>query len=59
MKFVIDESVDKQIADLLKINDFDVLYITDTYSGISDEEVLKLANSISALILTADKDFGE
>jgi len=33
--------------------------VVDLNSGISDEEVLKMANHLNAIILTEDKDFGE
>ncbi|MDI6791317.1 MAG: DUF5615 family PIN-like protein [bacterium] len=36
-----------------------VLYVTEMDPGISDDVVLDLANRETALLLTADKDFGE
>ena len=36
-----------------------MLYIAEMAPGISDDEVLDMANENEALLLTADKDFGE
>jgi predicted nuclease of predicted toxin-antitoxin system len=36
-----------------------VLYVAETSPGIEDAEVLSIARSEQALLLTADKDFGE
>ena len=36
-----------------------VLYTAEAAAGLTDSEVLELANRQDALLLTADKDFGE
>lgn len=36
-----------------------MLYVAEFDSGITDKEVLDRANQAQALLLTADKDFGE
>ncbi len=59
MNFVADESVDRDIVQRLRQEDHQVWYVAEMEPGISDEEVLKLANRETALLLTADKDFGE
>lgn len=59
MKFLADESVDRQIVDRLRQDDHVVWYVAEMDPGISDEAVLNLANREAALLLTADKDFGE
>ena len=59
MNFLVDESVDRQIVDLLRQNNHSVLYVAEMEPGISDEAVLNLANQKKALLITADKDFGE
>ncbi|MCP4104864.1 MAG: hypothetical protein GY749_04905 [Desulfobacteraceae bacterium] len=59
MKFVADESLDFQIVSRLRQDGFNVFYVAEMTPGISDREVLDLANSTSALLLTADRDFGE
>ena len=59
MKFLADESVDRQIVDALREDDHAVLYVTEMDPGISDDEVLDKAEKGSAILITADKDFGE
>ena len=59
MNFLADESVDRQIVDALREDDHAVLYVTEMDPGISDEEVLDKAEKGSAILITADKDFGE
>ena len=59
MKFLADESVDRQIVDRLRQDGHFVLYVAEMESGISDDAVLGMANREDALLLTADKDFGE
>ena len=59
MNFLADESVDRQIVDYLRREGHDVLYVAEMEPGIPDDAVLNLANREGALLLTADKDFGE
>jgi len=59
MKFLIDESVEKPIVDWLRDQKYDVMYIAESSSGITDEEVIKLANCESRILITNDKDFGK
>jgi predicted nuclease of predicted toxin-antitoxin system len=59
VKFLADESVDRQIVDRLRQDDHLVWYVAEMEPGISDDAVLDLANREAALLLTADKDFGE
>ena len=59
MNFLADESVDRQIVDALREDDHAVLYVTEMDPGISDDEVLDKAEKGSAILITADKDFGE
>ena len=59
MNFLADESVDRQIVDRLRQDDHLVWYVAEMAPGISDDAVLDLANREVALLLTADKDFGE
>lgn len=59
MNFVADESVDQQIVEHLRNEGHTVRYIVETAPGASDEDVLKLAKREGAILLTADKDFGE
>jgi predicted nuclease of predicted toxin-antitoxin system len=59
MNFLVDESVDRQIVDRLRQDGHHVWYVAEMEPGISDDAVLDLANHEMALLLTADKDFGE
>ncbi|MBM4349836.1 MAG: hypothetical protein FJ106_08110 [Deltaproteobacteria bacterium] len=59
MKFLADESIDRQIVARLRQDGHIVSYIVEMEPGISDDVVFNLANMEAALLLTADKDFGE
>ena len=59
MRFVADESVDRQIVDRLRVDGHRVWSVAEMEPGISDEIVLGLTSREEALLLTADKDFGE
>jgi len=54
-----DENIDWQIVDRLRQDGHSVLYVAEMEPGIPDDAVLDLANREGALLLTADKDFGE
>lgn len=59
MKVVADEGVDRQIVERLRSVSYEVIYVAELAPSISDDEVLELANDENALLITADKDFGE
>ncbi len=59
MNILADESVDKQIVDVLRDNGFYIEYIAEMDPGISDKKVLQIAKEKDMVLLTADKDFGE
>jgi predicted nuclease of predicted toxin-antitoxin system len=59
VNFVADESVDQQIVERLRREGHEVWYIVETGPGASDADVLELAIRKGAILLTADKDFGE
>lgn len=59
MKFLADESVDRQVVDQLRLDGHEVWYVAEKEPGISDDTVLDRANQEMAVLLTADKDFGE
>jgi predicted nuclease of predicted toxin-antitoxin system len=59
VNFIADESIDRQIVERLRQDGHHVRYVAEMKPGISDDTVLDLANQESALLLTADKDFGE
>ena len=59
MNLLADESVDKQIVERLRQEGHNVLYIAEMEPSITDDVVLRRANEGDALLVTADKDFGE
>jgi predicted nuclease of predicted toxin-antitoxin system len=59
LTFLADESVDKQIVDRLRAAGHHIYSIAETTPGIADSQVLELSNEAAAVLLTADKDFGE
>lgn len=59
MNFVADESVDRQIIERLRKDGQTVIAIAEEKPSISDSEVLSIAQSNQALLITCDKDFGE
>jgi predicted nuclease of predicted toxin-antitoxin system len=56
--FIADESVDRQVVLALRA-EYEVLYIAEENPGITDEQVLSLCANRKAVLITADKDFGE
>lgn len=59
MKFLLDESADAPIARRLRDDGHSVLCVWELAPGLSDAEVLARANREKAILVTADKDFGE
>ena len=59
MKIIGDESVDFAIIKKLRQENFEIISISESYSGISDFEVLEIARNNKCLLITEDKDFGE
>jgi predicted nuclease of predicted toxin-antitoxin system len=59
MNLLADEGVDRAIVERLRHEGHDVLYVAELSPGITDEDVLRTANDRAALLMTADKDFGE
>ncbi len=59
MTFVADENIDRQIVEKLRSHRHSVIYIIELERAIKDEQVLELSRRQDAVLLTADKDFGE
>ena len=59
MDLVADENVDASIVTALRGANHRVIYVRELDPGIDDAQVLEMANSYGALLLTSDKDFGE
>jgi predicted nuclease of predicted toxin-antitoxin system len=58
VRWVADEGVDAPIVARLRELDHLVWYVAEMMAGITDEEVLALAQEQDAVLLTNDKDFG-
>ncbi len=59
MKLVADESVAGPTVYALRAAGHEVLFIAETSPGIDDSAVLAVARREEALLVTADKDFGD
>jgi predicted nuclease of predicted toxin-antitoxin system len=59
MNLLADESVDRQVVERLRQDGHEVSYIAEMEPSIADDIVLERANEQAALLVTADKDFGE
>lgn len=59
MNILADECIDRQIVERLRSKGYNVLYVAEFDPGIPDDVVLRQANECNAMLLTADKDFGE
>jgi len=59
MNIVADESVEGEVVDRLRSDGHDVTYVAEMAPGVTDQAVLDEANNRSAVLLMADKDFGE
>ena len=59
MNLVADEGVDRPVVERLRQDGHDVVYVAELSPSVADEEVLRQANARRAVLLTADKDFGE
>jgi len=59
VNLVADEGVDRPVVERLRRDGHEVVYVAELSPSVADEAVLHLANARSAVLLTADKDFGE
>lgn len=59
MNLLADEGVDRQIVEHLRQAGYTVSYVAEMEPGIPDDLVLQRASHLEAVLLTADKDFGE
>ena len=60
MKFLLDESADIPLAEILSRLGHDVTAIARDYPrALRDEEVLAIANNEERILITNDHDFGE
>jgi predicted nuclease of predicted toxin-antitoxin system len=59
MKLLLDENIEKAITTSLRESGYDVICVSETACGCSDEEVLRIANEERRILVTSDTDFGE
>jgi predicted nuclease of predicted toxin-antitoxin system len=59
MKFIIDESTGKAVAQFLREIGHDVVAVTETIPATEDRDILIKAASEGRIVITNDKDFGE
>lgn len=59
LNLIIDECVDLRIFKNLDSPEYNLIFISKEHSGITDYEVIELAEKFEAIIITEDKDFGE
>ena len=57
--FLADESCDFLIVRTLRLAEYDVLSVAESYPSASDHLVLQRASKMKRILLTEDKDFGE
>jgi predicted nuclease of predicted toxin-antitoxin system len=59
MTLVADESIERIITARLRSEGHNVTAIIESHPGMKDDDILALAHNLQAVLLTADKDFGE
>ncbi|MCP4358863.1 MAG: hypothetical protein GY796_12660 [Chloroflexi bacterium] len=59
MKFIADEGIDVPVVVSLRQENYQIWYVAEMSPGISDEAIYALANQEKAVLITADKDFGD
>jgi len=59
VRYLADESVERQIVDALRRAGYEVDYIAELAPGADDPDVLERANRGSSVLITGDKGFGE
>ena len=59
MRLLADENISPKTIQIIQQQGIDVTSIRDTKPGVTDREVVKIANREKRVIVTFDKDFGE
>ncbi|MBI3735422.1 DUF5615 family PIN-like protein [Candidatus Sumerlaeota bacterium] len=59
MSLLADENIDRQVVERLREDGFSVVYVAELEAGAPDDLILRKGNRENALLITADKDFGE
>lgn len=59
MRLLVDECTGPRVANWLREQGHDVVYIGDDASGMRDTEVIEFAVSERRILITNDRDFGD
>ena len=59
MRFLVDESSDKRLANLISRAGYDTLFVGDVMPTASDEDILSFVENENRVLISDDKDFGE
>jgi len=59
MRILADENIEREFIEALREANFDIVSVRESYVGIADDEILRVAEKENAVILTYDTDFGE
>src|SRR3989338_1583044 len=59
LKFLVDNSTGKKLANALKDEKYDVIYAGDVLPDADDKDILERAEKENRILITNDKDFGE
>lgn len=59
MKLLIDENIHRKIIVALREENFSLVSVQESFSGIDDKEILKLSLNPPQIVITQDSDFGE
>lgn len=59
MKLLADENIDRPIVEKLRDSGIDVSYVDEKSKGISDNEVLNIAEEEDRILITFDDDFSD
>lgn len=59
MSWLADEGIDRIVVERLREAGYAVVWVAEECPGATDEHVLALALQLGAVLITADKDFGE
>jgi predicted nuclease of predicted toxin-antitoxin system len=59
VNLVADEGIDRPVVERLRQDGHHVVYVAELSPSVPDEEVLRQASTGNAVLITADKDFGD
>ena len=59
MKLLIDENIHRKIITALKEENFPLVSVQESFSGMDDTDILNLSLNPNQIVITQDSDFGE